>query len=170
MVPTRAHHGNVAFVAVWQSPFALVPRKAWSAAVPRPEMPIWDGTAALWAGESAQEWTQRLKAAFGESAPYWDQAGLMWGDYDKHCLEFSTEDGDIAQLKLRIDLRSDDIGIVERLLSFARENELLLLTGEGEPIDPELSCVGAALRNSSAARFVKDPVASLESLSKANIT
>jgi hypothetical protein len=98
-------------------------------------MPIWDATAALWAGASTQEWAERLKAAFGESAPYWDQAGLMWGDYDKHCLELSTEDGAIEQFKLRIDLRSDDIAFVERVLSFARENDLLLLMGEGEPID-----------------------------------
>lgn len=132
-------------------------------------MPIWDGTAALWAGASAQEWAQRLKAAFGESAPYWDPAGLRWGDYDKHCLEFSTEDGAIEQFKLRIDLRSNDIALVERLLAFARENDLLLLTGGGKPVEPELSHVGAELRDSAAARFVKDPVAFLESLRKAPI-
>lgn len=153
-------------MAAWQVGFAIVPRKAWAACVPPPGTPIWDGTAALWAGASAKDWAQRLKAVFGESAPYWDQAGLMWGDDDRHCLEFSTDDGAVEQLQLRIDLRSTDVAFVERLLTFVRENGLLLLTGEGEAIEPELADVGAAARRSSAARFVKEPIAFLESLTK----
>ncbi len=165
MARTLSRRGIVMFVAVWQFPFALVPRKAWVAAPKPASLPIWDGTAALWAGESAADWGQRLKSALGEPAPYWDQSGLMWGTYENHCIELSPDDGGgIDVLKLRIDLRSNNLTLVERLLAFAAQNDLVLLTSEAEPVEPDLVSIAAATRDSDAARFVNDPVAFFDAI------
>lgn len=130
-------------------------------------MPIWDGTADLWSLESAEPWAARLKDAFGEPAPYWNQTGLMWGTYDGHCLECSRGDtGDIELLRFRIDLRSGEFTLVERVLGFARQYELLLLTGEGQPTEPAIRELASFARSSAAARFVRDPIAFFERLPK----
>jgi len=89
-----------------------------------------------------------MRNALGEPAPYWDQTGLMWGTYDGQCLELSCGDcGDIELLKFRIDLRSREIALVERVLAFARQRELLLLNGEAEAIGPSRGELAAAARN-----------------------
>jgi hypothetical protein len=70
-------------MAAWQFALALVPRAAWHASS-RPSLPIWDGTAELWRSEPVEIWASRLKFTLGESAPHWDETGLMWGAYDSH--------------------------------------------------------------------------------------
>ena len=154
-------------MAVWQMALALVPRAAWEATATRPVLPLLEGCNDLWSAESAAEWTDRLRRAFGER----DDSNLEWhwGDFERDDLSFSLDDdGSIESFRLRVDARPGDHAFVEHVITFAAEHGLVFLTGEGQFVDATTDAVAQALTNSAAAKWVRDPRGYLATLPREN--
>ncbi|MFT3692307.1 MAG: hypothetical protein QM831_04145 [Kofleriaceae bacterium] len=111
----------------------------------------------FWIGEPVTMWETRLRAALDETSPADATIGLMWGSYDSHCIQLSVAENEIESLLMRVDLRGASMKLVGRAIDFAAAHDLVLITHDGEMIEPDREHVGTALRNSDAARFVSNP-------------
>jgi hypothetical protein len=94
--------------------------------------------------------------------PSWHSQHPGWGDYDEHRLEASLENGRLAALLVRVDLRRNDVlEFAECLVGFVRAMDAVLVRVPGLLIEPDLEVLIEALKGSAAFRFVADPYAFL---------
>jgi hypothetical protein len=77
------------------------------------------------------------------------------------------DDSAIADIFIRVDVRSLSQVFLVNLLELARKNDWLLRTQDERVFRPSLSRLLAAIHKSDAFRFVEDPRAFLDALERA---
>lgn len=89
----------------------------------------------------------------------------LWGECDQTCAELS-EDDEGVDVFIRIDLRTAHPALLERLLSIIETHRLAICFVETGEVCSERNDIIRAIRASSAARFVEDPLKFIEELDK----
>jgi hypothetical protein len=99
-------------------------------------------------------------------APSWSPDLLLFGQEDGHRVDVLSENGAIAEVTLRVDLRNPDPAFLVRLLDCLRESGCELRTESGYAVAADPQQFFDALRSSQAFQFVKDPHGFFDRLSK----
>ncbi len=136
-------------MAAWQYDLQLVPRAA----------PDCDDSE--WIGHATDRWRDILDEVLPRG-PTWSEHLLGWGEYDQHRIEAHIEAGQLSSLRVRLDLRQDNLDLlVVRLAAAARALDACFQGSHGARIDADARALAEVIRASPAARFVKAPRAFL---------
>ncbi len=95
----------------------------------------------------------------------WSESIELWGTEESHCVELIYDEGKVAEVSIRLDLRSFD----KRLVTLVRELGTLYdavgINEYSEVFQLEKSNLKAEIEKSKAFRFLKDPRLFLDQLS-----
>ena len=89
----------------------------------------------------------------------------MWGSEsgnDAHVCYTDEEKKVVEEIALRLDAHDISLDLIRMICTFAAQLSCVLLTADSEVPQPVESEMIAAIRNSTATRFVSDPVAALQ--------
>jgi hypothetical protein len=152
-------------VAIWQFDVVFVPRDAWLRLPARPTADELLDTEAYWADVDASALTSVL-ASIGAFRAWWTTGLVICGDEQGTCIQASTDDGRVEDVRMRLDLRAAMPEIALRALEVATQQDWLCIVGDGEAIEPTVAAIAGAARGSAAAKSVADPRAFLASLAR----
>lgn len=96
----------------------------------------------------------------------WTPAIHLWGAQDGTNLSESVENGRVNAVSCSIDVPSLTASLIERLSAAVKSLDAVLVDADGNCVAPEPMEIFAAIRDSRAARFVDDPEAFLDALSR----
>lgn len=97
----------------------------------------------------------------------WSSDIEQWGHEDGNRIDVRRENGTIADIFIRVDVRNLSHVFLVNLLELARRNDWLLRTQDERVLRPSLTRLMSAIHKSDAFRFVEDPRAFLDALEKA---
>jgi len=147
-------------MAIWQYDLELVPREAAcrrAGGVPTRAESLAASGRSVW--ESVKS-IPDLESELSRILPLgksWSRDIKMWGTYDGHRIDLVFDGGNLAQFLVRFDMRHPSRAFFHSVLRLASENSCVLLTDNGDILEPKASAVLAHLAQSDAMRFVKDP-------------
>jgi hypothetical protein len=87
----------------------------------------------------------------------WSSDLETWGAEDSHRIDIWHRNGEPQEGTMRLDLRSPDPLLFERILSWVRGNGVELQDETGRKVEPNIGELSLALRGSKAFRFVENP-------------
>jgi hypothetical protein len=94
-------------------------------------------------------------------ADFWSEEGVMYGSYDVSRVEI-WDDGDV---ECRIDMREFNLSLLETMLNIATELDCkIVLSENGRVVEPILTDMLDACKQSRACKFVVDPIKTLKEL------
>jgi hypothetical protein len=134
-------------MALWQAVSWLVPASA-----------IDIDPESAWLGHADSARALTLIGSLLPSTPSSYGDSLHWGDYESHDIEGFREDGQLAGIRIRIDVRDD--GTEQFIVSLSRVVTALggiLVDSEGRALPASVEGLAAHIRGSGAVRFVDDP-------------
>lgn len=111
-----------------------------------------------------------LNVLIGQLVPAdsWNKDLEIYGQMDGDRIDVSYEGGIVSELMVRIDVRSVDKGLIQRLAGFAEHNQLAIIDLEKwVPIGAHARSLLAAILNSNAREFAIDPETFLEGFTAA---
>lgn len=91
----------------------------------------------------------------------WSEEMRIWGSEsgnDAHVCYTDSEKKVVEEIAFRLDARDPSSDLIRMICTFAAQLSCVLLTADSEVLQPVESVVLAAIRNSTAAKFVNDPV------------
>ena len=91
----------------------------------------------------------------------WSEAMRIWvseSGNDAHVCYTDGEKAVVEEIAFRLDARDISLDLIRMICTLAAELSCVLLTADSEVLRPIESVVLAAVRNSTAAKFVNDPV------------
>jgi hypothetical protein len=98
----------------------------------------------------------------------WSEQVLKWGTDDGNRIDLVIHDDSVANFFIRIDVRNISSHFLEELVSLLQRNDWLLISDHGTIIQPSMAELLAAIRESSAFRYVENPKIFLEEMTKNN--
>jgi hypothetical protein len=87
----------------------------------------------------------------------WSEDLILWGEEDGNRVNAVMEEGRLAELTARFDLRRPPGSFPAQLVELARYCGARFSTADGRPIPADLHTLSEAVRHSDASRFVVDP-------------
>lgn len=100
-------------------------------------------------------------------AKSWSPLMRIWGnergDTAVVCY-YEDEKSLVEEIEFRIDVRQLSLSFVSSICAFARRLQCVLVTGENHLLAADESVMLAAINNSTAKRYLQDPVSTLRSL------
>ena len=117
------------------------------------------------ANERAADFSAAI-SRFLPAAPSWNADLSVWGSDQGDRVDLWRDGNSVVSLKARIDVRNLSIDFVRFIAELARNQKCLLLTTSDDLIAASADDVLAALKESAAARFVRDPKAFLDAIAK----
>ena len=94
----------------------------------------------------------------------WSENLVLWGEENGNRIDIFLEEGKIANVNARIDLRQPSVAFLELLLKIARYCGAHFRTEDELDIPAEKERILEAIRHSEAFRFVSDPQRFFEEL------
>jgi hypothetical protein len=97
----------------------------------------------------------------------WSKSMRMWGvkhGDDAHVCYIDESKKTMEEIEFRVDARTISPELVRRICAFARNLGCVLMTSDYEILAPEEKMVMTAINISTAKKFVKDPVSTLQNL------
>jgi hypothetical protein len=154
-------------MAVWQFQIELVPKAVAEANSLRAGMVLTEEQR-----ESVVWWRdRRLPVTLLRDVEKMLPSGKTWskdlevrGSLDTSCLTILREGESLVEVQFRFDLRETSIELLETAVQFSRDLQCWLISEGGKVIEPGLSALKDAIRESSAFQFVKDPLSFLSRL------
>jgi hypothetical protein len=122
-----------------------------------------DSSRDYWRNQRTSEVRTAL-SALGDGAPTWSPTSHRWGDENETCIELSTEDERIDEIRLRVDLRDAEGRHLREICAAVAQLDCLVVTETAQVIAPTVGEILAAARESAAARYVSNPRAYLHAL------
>jgi hypothetical protein len=102
----------------------------------------------------------------------WSKSQRMWGQKhrdDAHVLYADETKNKVEQIAFRIDASAISLELVRRICLLARQLGCVLMTADYEILAADESMVFAAVNQSTARKYIDDPVSTLLSLGKPEI-
>jgi len=102
----------------------------------------------------------------------WSTSMRMWGQEegnDAHVLYVDDSRKTVEEISFRIDARAVSHELVHQICGLAKRLGCVLLTSEYEILVPDESMVLTAINQSTAKKFVNDPVSTLQNLDYAKL-
>ena len=153
-------------MATWQFDCVLIPRAGHPAAARAAAHLLRDGSERLWNGHPVATLMSELEV-LGKPQPTWAPDTVMWGHEDSTCLLLAASGDATEELRLRIDMRHPDDALLRNVLRCCRTLDLLVVTHEGDVVEPRLEWLMRSAATSPAGRFVADPEQFLAALASA---
>jgi hypothetical protein len=154
-------------MALWQWDIWLVPRQTVVerlSVVPSHMDLDWFESVEWWAGATARDIISFFNSILPvEDAPWAAKNTRTWGTDDGDEIMLVTDQGQIKDISIRIDLRRLDANFLNSLISFAKGKDFIFYTLESRRfVKPVLGDVLNEIRNSRKIRFLQDPAAFFE--------
>lgn len=155
-------------MAIWQFKFLLIPTEWAEKNADRITHQLvdegWEFSAA-WRESAQREPPEVVIDQYMPRAHSWYSDSTIWGDEASDDIQLWRESGKIDELQFRIDARKDCDLMVQHSVSIARSlNCSFLLIEEATIIEPTAEKLVSSLKASTAVRFVRDPIETLENL------
>jgi len=163
-------------MAIWHFRLILVPTRALRAkfgvipiAVPQEsdeDFTVW------WSAIQPREGFEASIDGMLPRKKSWSEEMWMWGRDDGDeayvCYDSEGKDRTVEEIGFRIDVGALSPGFVRDICALAIDLECMLLTDTCHVKAPEAQVLLAAIKSSTAQRYLDDPVATLRGLSLAN--
>jgi hypothetical protein len=102
----------------------------------------------------------------------WSTSIRMWGQEDGNDANVYYRDdnkNEVEEISFRLDASSIQLELVRDLCQLARRLGCVLITADYELLAPDESMVLLAIHNSTAKKFIDDPVSTLRSLGRPEV-
>jgi len=156
-------------MAVWQFDLRMVPRDSVCAFVSDESDGIGDDMidAVDWwrSAELPAGWEARVDQVLPRSAS-WDPEWRVFGSEQGTRVDVISTGGRIEEVRLRLDARELGPSVLEQLMELVKDARCSLVTPTGRVIEPDPSSVWVELELSPARKYVRDPSAFLNDLSR----
>ena len=156
-------------MAIWQFDVLIAPRGRTRALLPSDsdQLPreVLE-SADLWEGRQLPPGYERQLEAILPWAPSWDPEWKLFGSEEGTRVDVITEDGAVQEVRLRVDARSLEPEVLERLVGFVSSIDCVLITPVGRVIEPDAMALWVELELSPAQAFVRDPIGFLDRLQR----
>ncbi len=147
-------------MALWQCDFHLVPRAcvqdSAGVLVPRVTQAAADEGGWWCERQPPLDYSARLTALL-PPLQSWSPKLLLWGASDGDRVDVYLEEGCVSDISVRIDLSEPSPSFFVGVLAFARACEAVFLGESLDLTEASPECLAAALQQSRAARFLRDP-------------
>jgi hypothetical protein len=97
-------------------------------------------------------------------AQSWSPEIETWGEEEGNRIDITTSDEGLEEVRVRFDARNIDRGFVSQVVSLAIAADCVVVTEAMDVIPPLVAELEAAIRDSDARRFVRDPKEFLDGL------
>jgi hypothetical protein len=156
-------------VAIWQVPIEFVPT-LWAEENDFKVAQLYDedgfDTSCAWEKHQPTKDLERLFGHILPAAKSWDEDLLLWGNDKTHDIHVWREEGLIFSIGFRLDLREKITSIASSLIEVANELDCVFFVPDQEKLfEPNMFAFIQYVRNSNAAKFVKDPAGYLDEVS-----
>jgi hypothetical protein len=98
----------------------------------------------------------------------WSSSMRLWGSEQEHgdtaFVCYDDQNGSVESIGFRIDVRQISTTYIENICLLANRLRCLVLTGTYRLLKPKTEAIMDAIKNSTANKFVQDPVSTLMSL------
>ncbi len=147
-------------MALWQFDALLVPRKRLQELLG--ELPDRVSHQALdqgdwWEQYSLSEQDERLIASFAPPRPTWSSSLKSWGEEDGHRIDIYRENGNVEEVSVRIDARDVSSDFVQHVAALANRWDCVIVAADLHVIPALAGELRAAVEDSAAGKFVRDP-------------
>ena len=95
----------------------------------------------------------------------WTDRILQYGNLDSDCIEIFYDDSSIDSIEIRIDLRNSNKNIVNAIIEFMLQNDLVILDGK-DFLTPSFENIRKLIKQSEEYKFVINPREFLDRLHK----
>jgi hypothetical protein len=153
-------------MAIWQFGVILIPQSAISSegeALPA-SLPMELTDQVWWSEQQPPQGFEKQIDLILPRGKSWSDRMLAWGDESGNDAYVCYSDGKktvVEEVGFRLDVRDVSLDLAGRICTLAAQLSCVVLTADAEVLKPVESEMIAALRNSTAARFIDDPVAAL---------
>jgi hypothetical protein len=150
-------------MATWQFGVILIPESAILAecgALPA-SIPMEMTDHLWWSQQQAPEGFEKQIDLILPQIKSWSDEMRIWGSEsgnDAHVCYADAEKKVVEEVAFRLDVRDPSLDLIRMICGLAAQLSCVLLTADSEVLQPVESVVLAAIRNSTAAKFVNDPV------------
>jgi len=155
-------------MATWQFDLYLLPRSALQArfgAVPSTVDEETFGEGDWWLDQPSPIDLPSEVARLLPENQSWVKGLRTWGTEDGDRVDIYYENGKVVDVFLRLDLRQPSKQFIDGLIILAKRIDAMLMTDEGQLLEPTREQLAGSLEGSDAARFVADPIEFLNELS-----
>jgi hypothetical protein len=155
-----------AAMAIWQFGVILIPQSAILAEFGTlPALIPMEMTDHLWWSKQqpAQGFEKQIDLLLSQTKS-WSEEIRIWGSEsgnDAHVCYTDAEKNVVEEIAFRLDARDISLDLVRMICTLAAQLSCVLLTADCEVLQPVESEMLAAIRNSTATKFIDDPVAAL---------
>ena len=144
-------------MATWQFDFSFVPISDLSSTFEKDENGSFDFSS-FWIKNQPPENYRELIAKFLLPSISWSKDILMFGKEDKTCIDVSLENNYVVDISVRIDLRTFNMDLMNKIVDLAKLFKCSLFLYEtNELIESNSQILFEKIKNSNAAKFVIDP-------------
>ncbi len=151
-------------MATWQYYLHLIPRPALIGlfgSVPKYLDSDTFNDTDWWSEYSCSDYEAALGSLLKESGS-WSETIGNWGDDDGNFISVILEDGRVAEIGVRLDVRALDPNFVKGLCKFSRQCDCLFFTEDLKLMEPAPRLLLDEIVRSDAFAFVSDPVGFLK--------
>ena len=103
---------------------------------------------------------------FLSKAPSWSEDIEIWGKENEDRIDVVRENGQLADLYVRVDVRKISFSFLMQVLGLAQKYNWLLLTQSNYVLFPSFGKLLSAIHRSDSFKFVENPQAFLTELEK----
>lgn len=166
-----AERGGTA-MAIWQFGVILIPKSAILVET-SPALISMEMTDHLWWSKQQppQGFEKQIDLILSQTKS-WSEEMRIWGSESGNDAYVCYTDGEkkvVEEIAFRLNARDISLDLIRMICTLAAQLSCVLLTADSEVLQPVESEILAAIRNSTATKFVNDPVAALQSLGTVRI-
>jgi hypothetical protein len=102
----------------------------------------------------------------------WSTSMRMWGQEegdDAYVLYSDESMRKVEEIAFRIDAGAVSTEMIRKICMFAKHQECVFITVDGEILAPDEGMLLAAIKDSTAKKYIDDPVSTLKSLDQTKI-
>lgn len=143
-------------MAIWQFYFMLIPSKNSSLDAQSEEISSWRGR------KVPDQFLDSANEILGK-VDSWSSDIIQYGDLDETCIELLCENQEILEISVRLDLRTLDKKLFDKIICLTRSLDCKMLYDK-KVYDIEQDILISLLRESKSARFCEDPYGYLSQL------
>ena len=145
-------------MAIWQVNFTVIPKEKELVFLGLPEKDV------SWEGYSIKDESLKIISKVLIPEKSWCKEIKQFGGLEESCLELYYHENTIEEIRLRIDLRSISLNLLEQIITFLQTNNAVLLTDEDKIIQPIIEGIIKEVKNSKANKFLTNPEGFLKRL------
>ena len=145
-------------MAIWQHDLRIVPRDELQGRGFRPGEPLPDRAdqESWWSGRDVPAGLEKRLGSVLPQLPPWARGWAVFGVEDGNRIDVIRNDGDVEEIKARLDARRADPSFVAHLVMITKLLDGVLLSPDLRVVEPDVFMIQEELAASPAAAFVRN--------------